>query len=182
MNKTKIKQRFANAADAFFADENSIENNLESFRNETNLWQDEKFSDFAHKHSKLETVLKQIFLFSPGTFILYMLSLVLTIGLINVIFGSSRMILGFQDFVGILAVFLAASLMTWLGLGDVRKPMHLVIPASVIITGVFFGAVAAIASEHFSRSIFINGYPAYFLPLALIVPFLAKGWVDRKSD
>jgi hypothetical protein len=81
-----------------------------------------------------------------------------------------------------IAVFLASTLMTWLGLGDVRKPKHLVIPGSVISVGIFFGASVAVASEHFSRSIFINGYPLYFLPLALIVPFLAKGWVDRNDE
>lgn len=182
MKKTTFRQRISNARNAFFDDETFEAHESLSFIKQNENLQYSESEDISQQNSVLETILKQIFFFFPGTFILYILSLVLTIGLIDVIFGPSRIILGIQDFAGISAVFSAAILMAWLGLGDVRNPKHFVIPASIIIVGIFFGAVAAIASNHFSRSIFINGYPFYFLPLALIVPFLAKGWVDGKTE
>ncbi len=50
MKKNKNqKNELKNAADAFFANEDSSENNLESFRNEANLWQEENSSDLHHK-------------------------------------------------------------------------------------------------------------------------------------
>ena len=78
-------------------------------------------------------------------------------------------------------LFLAATLMTWLGLGDVRKPKHLVIPASICSVGAAAG-VLFWASNYFHTFIHDDALPFYVFPLALIVPFLAKGWVDKDSS
>ena len=75
--------------------------------------------------------------------------------------------------------------MTWHGIGNLRKPKHFIIPVSIIITGFVLGAVSGLMSVlfHQLRSLIWNdAYPLYFLALALIVPFLAKGWVDGTSE
>jgi hypothetical protein len=183
MKKTKIKQRIENAVDAFFADVDANENNLESFRNETHLRLKEKLTDFTHQHSNLETILKQVFLFFPGTFILYILSMGFTVMFISQFFRPSGMSPRFG--IGwLFTLFLAAILMTWLGLGDVRKPKHLVIPTSIISVGVVFGAIVfeLMTIPHYGRIFFRDAFPFYVFPLALIVPFLAKGWIDRKNE
>jgi len=71
MKKTKLKRRIANAFDAFLADENLGENKLETFRSEANLSHERKFEDSFQKNGTLEAILKQVFFFFPGTFILY---------------------------------------------------------------------------------------------------------------
>lgn len=183
MKKTKIKQRFSNAVDAFFADENSTENNLESFGNKTSFWQSENSLDQPYKSSKFETILKQVFLFFPGTFVLYILSVGFTAMLISMLVTPSAMSLRFG--IGwVMLLFLASTLMTWLGLGDVRKPKHFVIPASIISLGAITGAFTFVLMTipHYGRIFFRDSFPFYVFPLALIVPFLAKGWVDRKIE
>ena len=178
MKKTKFKQRVKNARNAFFDDESFDTNNFLSFRTDDTFLQGEKSGDRASKNSRLETVLKQIFLFFPGTFVLYSLCMAFPIGLIGLA-GMPR-----SGFVLIALLFLIATSMTWLGLGDVRKPKHFVIPASIISVGVFFGVIAGVlmsVSNQFHRLFFSDAYAFYIFPLALIVPFLAKGWVDKDS-
>ena len=179
MKKTKFKQRIVNAADAFFAVENCVENKLVNFENENYLWRETKYGDFAHRSSSLETVLKQTLLFFPGTFVLYILSFSFTAMFINTFTKHSRMFLRYE-FIVFTGIFLATILMTWLGLGDVRKPKHLVIPVSIISVGIIFGAIIGILLNAlpYTRSIFDDLLFCAF-PLALIAPFLAKGWVDK---
>jgi hypothetical protein len=183
MKKIKIKQRIENARNAFFDDAYGT-SDFPSFRNETAFLRNEKSEDFTRKCSSVETILKQVFLFFPGTLVLFFLSMLFTVSSISV-FANTLELIPRQRLVSYMAVFLAATLMTWLGLGDVRKPKHLVIPASIITVGVIYGAVAGALiaiSPQLGRTIFYKFDPVYLLPLALIVPFLAKGWVDRKLD
>ena len=180
MKKIKIKQRIENARNAFFADETSDTNDFLSFRDEANLLQNEKSEDFARKYNTLETMLKQVFLFFPGTTVLFFLSMGFTVMFVNSLEISSRYQLS-----SMMILFSATILMTWLGLGDVRKPKHLVIPASIISVGIIFGGIASVlmaTSHQLARLIFGNNNLFYLLPLALIVPFLAKGWVDRNDE
>lgn len=183
MKKTKIKQRIKNATDAFFADETSDTNDFLSFRDEANFLQKKKIEDFARKYNTLETILKQVFLFFPGTLILYFLSFGFTALYVSLLVNPLGLIPRYWVS-SLMTMFLAAILMTWLGLGDVRKLKHLVIPSSIITVGVIFGALVGgliTISHQFERFIFINSLPLYLLPLALVVPFLAKGWVDRND-
>ena len=185
MKKTKIKRRFENAAAAFFADESLSENNLENYRTETGLREAENSSGLNQKNSSLETILKQVFFFLPGTFILYGLSIGFTVMFISALANRPAMTPRFE-MIWLGMIFLAATLMTWLGLGDVRKLKHFVIPASIIGVGATVGAVIAFVlfamPFYLRRFVLGDSFPMYIFPLALIVPFLAKGWVDRKSD
>ena len=73
MKKIKIKQRIENARNAFFDDAYDT-NDFPSFRNEAALLLNEKSENFTRKTSALETILKQVFLFFPGTLVLFSLS------------------------------------------------------------------------------------------------------------
>ncbi len=51
MKKTKIERRIENAFDAFFADEGLGENEIEIFRNQSNLRHERKFENSAVNRS-----------------------------------------------------------------------------------------------------------------------------------
>jgi hypothetical protein len=75
--------------------------------------------------------------------------------------------------------------MTWFGLGDIKNRKHLAIPASLMVTGAITGTVvkaAANISDLADRMLDDFSYLIYLLPLALIVPILAKSIVDRKTE
>ena len=184
MKKIKFKQRIENARNAFFDDKSFDTNSFLSLCDADSFLQNDEYADFTPKNGTLETILKQVFLFFPGTFVLYILSMGFTVMFISSFVRPSRMTLGYE-MVWIMLLFLAATLMTWLGLGDIRKPKHLIIPASIISVGVFFGAFAGVLitiSNQLAKFIFSNAFPLYIFPIALIVPFLAKGWIDRKLN
>lgn len=82
-------------------------------------------------------------------------------------------------------IILAGALMTWFGLGDLKNRKHLVIPASLMVTGAIIGAIVKIAANFSGladRMLDNFTYLIYLLPLALIIPILAKGIVDRKTE
>jgi hypothetical protein len=184
MKKIKIKQRIENACNAFFADEFFEADNSLSLRNESTFLPNDESEDFTSENSALETILKQVFFFFPGTFVLYILSACFTIIFIGTFVKKSGMTPAFE--MGLMGmVFLAAVLMTWLGLGDIRKLKHFVIPASIISVGIVFGAVVTfilLAMPVYFRFYFRDDFLLYIFPLALIVPFLAKGWIDGKIE
>ncbi len=177
MEKTKIKQRFANAADAFFADQNSIENNLESFSDESVFSPKEFSTDFSAKADVGFRIFKQIFLFLPGAFLLFFLSIVLTGFLVlrPPVGAENHVLYG-------LAVMTISALMTFFGLGDWRKLEHFSIPLSIVSLGAILGFAGSLLFGLEKFIFFVDRYVIYFFPLALIVPFLAKGWVDRKTE
>lgn len=180
MKKIKIKRRIENAADAFFADANFDENNAISFADGADVLRNKTASGFYEKAEVFTKILKQVFLFFPGTLLLFVLSLGTAI---SILAPPANMNLRIR--LGEFFLLLAAGVfMTWFGIGDLRKPKHFVIPLSIAATGALVGAVSAIlmaSSGEFRKIVFSGAFPLYLLPLALIVPFLAKGLVDRDS-
>jgi hypothetical protein len=180
MKKTKIKQRFANAADAFFTEEDSCEDNSISFVNNSNISRKEMFAGLAEKADVFVSILKQVFLFFPGTFYLFIVSL--AFGLVTIIQppGALRF-----DLIWIALAFLVSVFAVWFGIGDLKKPKHFIIPASIVSMSFVFGVtsgVLIILFPAFEKIVEADSFPLYLFPLALIVPFLAKGWVDRKNE
>ena len=176
MNETKIKQRFENAFNAFFAEENLHECNSLNRTSNAGLLREEAARPF--QSDAFKNLIKQIVFFFPGTFILYSLSIVLT-----AVFARGAKGISFSECVSFACLFLAGILMTWLGLGDVRKPSHCVIPVSIICVGIFSGAIIGLmVAVNYLTGFFSENLPLYIFPLALIAPFLAKGLVDRNSD
>jgi hypothetical protein len=75
--------------------------------------------------------------------------------------------------------------MTWFGLGDLKNRKHFAIPASLMVTGAMIGAVVkatASISGIADRMLDDFSYLIYLLPLALVIPILAKSIVDRKTE
>lgn len=82
-------------------------------------------------------------------------------------------------------IFLLGTLLTWFGLGDIKKRKHFANPASLIVTGVLIGAIVKATTSVFDLSdkILDNfSYLIYLLLLAPIIRLLAKGIVDRKTE
>jgi hypothetical protein len=75
-------------------------------------------------------------------------------------------------------------LMTWFGLGDIKNRKHFAIPASLMVAGTITGAIVkatASLSDLADKMLDDFIYLIYLLPLALIIPILAKSIVDRKT-
>ena len=184
MENTKFKERVETAQNAFFDDDFFGASDFLRCRSQNEFLESEESKEIVVEISTLETVLKQVFLFFPGTFLLYILSLGFTVMFANLFMKPLEMTLQYELF-WLIVLFFAAILMTWLGLGDVRKSKHFIIPASIIGVGIFFGTIAGVLiniSNSLQKIILTNDYPLYFFPLALIVPFLAKGWIDGKTE
>jgi hypothetical protein len=148
---------------------------------DSRILRDETPADFPGKSEMFVKILMQVFLFFPGTFVLFVLSFGTTI-MVSYSPGGMRFGIGF---VWIFLLFLAGFFGTWLGIGDLRKPKHMVIPLSILATGAAIGLVSAfmmMMSGTVRTIIFGNNFIFYIFPLALIVPFLAKGLIDRRSE
>ncbi len=167
MKKTKIEQRLENAFNDFF--DNDIEHcgeNSLSLSSDSALLKQETAERFNSKGNDLIKILKQVFIFLPGALYLF--------------FGTFQ-IFSFDFFwnpQSVVVIFLIGSFMTIFGLGSLKNPKHLVIPLSIIAVGIAaFELFSTIGSLKY-----VFQYGIYFFPLALILPFLAKGWVDRKYE
>jgi len=184
MTQTKLKERFENAVDAFFAKERNIEDsldqnygfaeNVEVVENSLNNFEMNAMTYGASEVSEKEwslafQIFRQVFLFFPATFVLW----VTTIEWVTFTANGS---LETTPWVAYAGMFIA-SLLTILGVGDIRNPKHWVIPASIMAVGAILGLVFFLLPFDAPRVIGIGGL-LYFLPLALIAPFIAKFWVD----
>lgn len=76
MNETKIKQRFEKAFSAFCNDENPVENKFPSRADDAELRQNETKYLIA---DTFKSLIGQIILFFPGTFVLFGLSFAFTV-------------------------------------------------------------------------------------------------------
>lgn len=189
MRKVKLDTKTEKSADAFFDGENPVENAALSFAGNAELLKLEKENSSARARKSFIHLLKQIFIFLPGTILLFFTSFGAAIIFMEiVVFGRAFNTLPDDfplQFALIGLIILLGALMTWFGLGDIKNRKHLAIPASLIVTGAAAGAIvkaAAKMSDFADRMLDDFGYLIYLLPLALIVPILAKSLVDRKTE
>lgn len=189
MRKVKLDTKSEKSPDAFFDNENPDENAALSFVNNAKILELEKEKGFKAERKSFITLLKQVFIFLPGTFLLFFMSFGAAIIFMEiVVYGRAFETLPddfpFQFALIGLIIFLG-TLMTWFGLGDIKNRKHLAIPASLMVTGAMIGAfVKAIASMSDLADKMLDNfsYLIYLLPLALIIPILVKGIVDRKTE
>lgn len=176
MKKTKIEQRVENAVNAFFDDESFAENKL-GFVNDSALLKQETHANFSEKADVCVKIIKQIFLFFPGTFVLFNLSLILAVFILSPPLNT------FVLYPGKLTIaLLVSAFMTMFGLGNVKNAKHLIIPASIVLFAFVSGSLIALFGGGGMNFNFLDIYAMYLLPLALIVPILAKGWADRRGQ
>ncbi len=188
MRKVKLDTKSEKSTDAF-VDENLDENAALSSVNSAEILELEKENSFTGEHKSFITLLKQIFIFLPGTFLLFFMSFGAAIIFMEiVVYGRAFETLPddfpFQFALIGLIIFLG-TLMTWFGLGDIKNRKHFAIPASLMVTGAMIGAIIKATASVFDladKMLDNFSYLIYLLPLALIVPILVKGIVDRKTE
>lgn len=177
MKEVRLKERIEKAVQAFFDDERFDNDslNLTNYETPANL---EKKPFFSETSKTVFNVFRQVFLFLPGTFVLFFMSIVFTGFLFLRPFGGGR-----RGFLPALLIFLATALMTVVGLGDWRNPKHYSIPLSIISIGVILGIVGSLFFGDYGLfGNFLRNYVPYFIPLAFIAPVLVKGWVDKTEE
>ena len=183
MKKTAFKDKTQDTFDAFFDTERFHENAaLQNFDNSSAPSKIEK-ELFARDRQPVFNFLRQAFLFFPGTYFLYFISMGTGIVLTEWLLGNRDLTFHrniiYMYLFGLLTVF-----MTWLGLGDLKNKKHFVIPASIISAGAIIGAAVGLTENIFwiSRKITMDfEYAILLFPIGLVVPFLAKGLVDREK-
>lgn len=181
MENTKLKEKVANAFNSFFSDENSAENNDLDFSNRFEVSSHETSAESFEKYGWFLRFLRQAVFFFPATFILHVLSMACGIILVYrpPFLGPPRFPSGYM-----VLAFLVSIFMAWFGLGELRKLKHAVIPLSIIATSLIFGLISGglmSLSSDFIGIVSKDLFPLCLFPFALVIPFLAKGWVDQKE-
>ena len=190
MRKTKVEGKFERTFDSFFDKENHDENQALSFAGGTELLTIEADDGFSGKDKLFLNVLKQIFLFLPGTFILYF------VGFIGAIIFADIFIIqrplatlppsALFQIILLGSLGLLGTFMTWFGLGDIKNRKHLAIPASILLTGAILGVILKALGNVPGLAVKLveefNHYFIYLLPLVLIISVLTKSWVDKKAE
>src|SRR5688500_14666334 len=166
MNRIKIDERIESGLNAFFEtapDWSHFE--LTYTGHESALVADK--TTFSEKADKWSGMLREIFMFGPGTFSLFYLTL-------TIIFFYPSVGLGFQ---GLLMYFFAVFL-TYAGSGSIKNLKNLAVPGTVIVMAlavVFFSALfpGNVLDLYFWDSI-------YLFPVVLIAAKLVQAWVAHK--
>lgn len=185
MREAEVKTESKDAFESFFETEHVYENAaLQNFVNKTAFSKREN-EIFAPGRRAYPDFLRQALLFFPGTFILFYVSLATGGVITELLKNSDRQFIFEPQLIFVYLFAFLSILFTWLGLGDLKDKKHFVIPGSIILSGALVGIAVSLTENIFwlSKKIIVDfGYAIYLFPVALIVPFLAKGWVDRKTD
>jgi uncharacterized membrane-anchored protein len=112
------------------------------------------------------SVLKQVFLFFPGTLLLFMSS-----GFVFDAYFSGMVDVMFV--IGGLPWILMYSFMMIFGIGDVKNPKHLAIPLSVVSVSLLIFLISSFLPDSLHNK-FLYEYSIYLFPIALVAPFFVK--------
>ncbi len=151
----------------------SFDRGFLTHHNNTDLSRTEENSAESNGDNWLK-IIKRLFLFLPGAFLLFMSSTFL----FEAFFSMN------WDFVQVLSAMpwmLLWGSMVLFGIGDLKNPKHLAIPFSIVGISLIVFLISSLLGDS-SKLWFLSYYSIYLFPLALIVPFLAKGWVDIKYE
>ena len=165
VKETKLKERLDKAAAAFWDESEKSHSEFEMTSVEDRAFQKTERTSGIN-FGKIFSLLKQIFLFLPGTFITFYMWMG------AMIFGlpikALPLYLGFQAF---------ASLLMVLGIGKVRNSKHWLIPLSVVMAGLLIGLIPNIFP--FTVGFFSLIKNVIFLfSIALITGVLTKNLVE----
>lgn len=184
MKKTKFRERLNKAITAFFNDEET-NSGIELYHSgNTALLHTEIISDY--KFSKILKYLRQALLFFPGAAALLDVSIIFTWQAVGLYIPAGFIYWNGMNYLKFIAFLSVAGLFSILGLGKLRSKKDLLIPASIIGTGVILGSFLSVSTRFFPEIglwLYLNGNTIIFLPLGLIAGILAKGWIDKdKTD
>ncbi|MEZ5345893.1 MAG: hypothetical protein R2681_10105 [Pyrinomonadaceae bacterium] len=122
------------------------------------------------------SILKQAFFYFPGVFLLLIYSAGFTY---NIFYLGSL-----PTHFGLYLMTVISILFCIFGLGSLREPKHLAIPAGVCFVGLLMGIANIIGVSLTGKFWFVldDGWSLLFLPFALMAGFLAKYLVDGSSE
>jgi hypothetical protein len=182
MKKAEINERFSRAVGAFFEkeDEDLERDQAEiTYPNQTAVLKKKEL--FEDKFEMFKSLLKGFLFFVPGTLFLTAVSFVMTVVFLFGVPGIMSPIIGFRFLSRLLLVLGGGALFSWFGLGELKKPKHLAIPLSTVLTGIVLGilfGLLTIPYPELRRIVFDNSFPFYLLPVGLVVGVLAKNLVE----
>ena len=164
MRKTKFEDRIDNAVNAFFDAEPDRSRLAMTYTGyDASLVADER--PFTVKADKWLNILREIFMFGPGTFALFYLTVTYAFNFPGV---------GTNLYTYVFAIFL-----TYAGSGSIRNLRNLAVPASIIALAFAIVSISTmvlghdVAADYFWNSI-------YLLPFVLVVAKLVQSWVGDK--
>lgn len=168
MSKIKIDARVENAMNAFFETKTDPGNFALTYTgNETALVANQP--SFAEKADKWSGILREIFLFGPGTFLLFYLTLA-------AIFFYPE--IGFR--LQILLMIAVPAFLTYAGSGTLKQTKNLAVPATIIAMAVAVAVVSSLFSGKLQAEMYF-WYSIYFFPIVLIAGKLVQIWVADKK-
>ncbi len=172
MKTTKIKQRIANAFDAFFADENFSPGQIAVREYDYDL-QNQNGGDSLSGSFSLWAFAKCLLFYVPGVAMLFTVTLVLTHFLVfeNENIGNFTFAFFWLGFGAFLTMF---------GIGKLAELKYLKILASIFITSFAIALPFLFVSEVLKGS-FSGIHSLYFLPIVVLVGYLTKKWIDREE-
>lgn len=141
-----------------------------------------KFEDRSQKSNDQRSygLLKGFLFFIPGAVILSFVGVAAAIIYID-IFIKDRSWETLPDTMAeqvllLTGLAVVGTLMTWFGLGDIKRRRHALIPATVFGVGLFIGGFLSAFSSLIER---FDNYFIYAIPLVLVAAVLAKSFADK---
>lgn len=165
MNKIKLDDRIENAMNALFeAEADRSQFALTYTRGDAAIALDE--ATFAEKAGKWIGILREIFMFGPGTFY---------------VFYSTLKMLYFYPTVGLNYYgFVLAVFFMYAGLGSLKEFRNLIVPAVVIVMAFAVAFISNLLPGKDVGDLYFT-YSIYLLPNVLIAAKLIHYWVSDKK-
>lgn len=151
----------------------SSEGEFLTHRNNTDLLKAEEISAESNGDNWIK-IIKGLFLFLPGAFLLFMSSTFLFEAFFSMNWSF------FQILSGVPWLFLYA-FMVLFGLGELKNPKHLSIPFSIVGISLIVFLISSLLGDS-SKSWFLSYYSMYLFPLVLIIPVLLKNMMNEKPE
>lgn len=168
MKKTKLDERLENAMNAFFETPPDHSCFAMTYTGETAL--DVNEPSFSEKADKYSGILRELFLFGPGTLFLFCGTT------ISVFFyGAVGRSVGFDW----IMTYLLCIFLTYAGSGSIKNFKNLAVPATVIAMSL---AIAIIPSLIFGPELADRYFwhSMYLFPAVLIAAKLVQSWLSEK--
>ena len=168
MSKIKLDDRIENAVNAFFETEPDRSHFALTYTGQETALAAEKIA-FSERADKWIRVLRELFLFGPGTFFLFYATLA-------VIYFYPKLGFTFQS----VLMILVPAFLTYAGLGNLKKIKNLAIPATVIAMAAGVAFLASLFPTNEQPNMYF-WYSIYLFPNALIAGKLVQSWVSDKK-
>jgi len=172
MKPTKIKQRVANAVDAFFADENFSTGQIAVREKDFDL-RNRDGDDSESVSFNVWEFAKCLFFYVPGVSLLYFVTVFLTDFLIlqNGNLRHSTFAFFWLGFGAFLMMF---------GIGKLASLKYLKVVAAVLVAS-FVAGLSFIFVPVELKEEFFGSYSLYFLPIIIFIGYLTRKWIDREE-